>query len=172
MNDERVRVVVVCMGNICRSPMGEAVLRDRVASAGLGDRVSVESAGTGGWHVGDGADPRARAALERRGYALAHAARQFDPAWFDDADLVLAMDADNRAGLLRMAPDSEAARRVRLMRSFDPRLAGLPDEHPGLEVPDPYYGGADGFDDVLDMLEASADGVVAHLGTLLGPERR
>jgi protein-tyrosine phosphatase len=164
--DGRLRVIVVCLGNICRSPIGEAVLRDRVRTAGLGDRVDVESAGTGGWHVGDPADPRGQAALARAGYVLQHRARRFDPDWYDDADLVLAMDSENRAALLRMAPDTDAARRVRMMRAFDPRLAGRSDDDPLLDVPDPYYGGPDGFDAVVGMLEAAADGVVTHLATL------
>lgn len=166
--DGRLRVIVVCLGNICRSPIGEAVLRDRVTRAGLGERVVVESAGTGGWHVGDPADPRSQAALARAGYVLQHRARRFEAAWYDDADLILAMDSENLDALLRLAPDTDAARRVRLMRSFDPRLAARSDGDPLLDVPDPYYGGPDGFDTVLRMLEAAADGVVDHLAAQSG----
>lgn len=156
------------MGNICRSPMGEAVLRARLDEAGLSHAVEVDSAGTGGWHVGDDADPRARRTLARHGYPLDHTARQFDAAWFDDRDLVVAMDADNHRRLVRLAPDDGARDRVRMMRSFDPALAHLTPGQPELDVPDPYYGGDSGFDDVLAMLEAAADGVVAHVRSVLG----
>lgn len=162
--DVPYRITAVCLGNICRSPMAEAVLRARLAAAGLDRVTEVDSAGTGGWHVGEDADPRARAALRRRGYPLAHAARRFDPAWFATSDLILAMDAENHRTLLRLAPDEEARERIRFMRAFDPAAT---DGGRDLDVPDPYYGGDDGFDDVLDLLEAAADGVVAHVRTQL-----
>ena len=155
-------VVAVCLGNICRSPIAEAVLRARFAEAGLDD-VEVVSAGTGGWHVGEDADPRTRAVLARRGYPLAHRAQRFDPAWFDRADLVLAMDDANLEALRRVAPDDAARSRVRLLRSFDPALAGLAESDPRTWVDDPYYGGPEGFDDAVDAVEAAADGVVAAL---------
>jgi len=151
------RVITVCLGNICRSPMAAAVLRQRLARAGLSDAVEVTSAGTGGWHVGDVADRRARAALRAAGYDEAHTAQQFDPAWFDDLDLILAMDADNVRTLRRMAPDEPTRGRIRLLRSFDP-TAG-----PDAEVPDPYYGGDAGFVEALAMIERACAGVVAHI---------
>ena len=155
-------VVTVCLGNICRSPIAEAVLRAALADAGVDD-VEVKSAGTGSWHVGDDADPRTRAVLARRGYSLAHRARAFDPAWFPSAELVLAMDGANLTALRRLAPDNEARGRVRLLRSFDPALAGLPDDDERLWVDDPYYGGDDGFDRTLDDVLAAVTGVVAFL---------
>jgi protein-tyrosine phosphatase len=146
------------MGNICRSPIAEAVLRAEFARAGLGDRVDVDSAGTGGWHVGEDADPRAQAVLRRRGYPLNHAARQFDPAWFASRDLILALDESNLRALRRLAPDRDAARRLNLLRSYDPKA-----DDGDLDVPDPYYGGHDGFERVLTLIEAAAAGVIAHV---------
>jgi protein-tyrosine phosphatase len=158
---EPLRVVVVCLGNICRSPMGEAVLRRQVEAAGLDGRVLVESAGTGSWHVGGPADERAAATLARNGYPTAHTARQFDAADFARFDLVLAADRSNLHDLLDLARRADdpraAAAKVHLLRSFDP------DAPEGAEVPDPYYGGERGFDDVLDMLESAAHGVVEDL---------
>jgi protein-tyrosine phosphatase len=123
---------------------------------GLEDRVVVESAGTGDWHVGADADPRALAALRRAGYDLRHAARQFDRAWFADRDLVVALDADNLADLQALAPDPATAGRIRLVRSYDPAL----DPGTDLDVPDPYYGGDAGFDRVLHMLETACRGLI------------
>ena len=160
------RVVLVCLGNICRSPMAEAVLRDRVEAAGLADRVSVESAGTAGYHVGSGADPRARTALAARGYdGSAHRARQFGPDWFERADLVLALDEANLADLATLDRTAQRTGSLRLLRSYDPDAARGGD----LEVPDPYYGGDEGFDHVLDLVERAADGLVAELAAALGP---
>ncbi|HEU4491648.1 MAG TPA: low molecular weight protein-tyrosine-phosphatase [Jiangellales bacterium] len=159
------RVVLVCLGNICRSPMAEAVLRDRVAAAGLADRVSVESAGTAGYHVGSGADPRALAALRARGYdGTEHRARRFGSDWFGRADLVLALDDDNLATLAALASGAAARRHLRMFRSYDPAAVREGD----LEVPDPYYGGADGFEHVLDLVERAADGLVAELTRTVG----
>lgn len=169
---ERFRVTAVCLGNICRSPMTEAVLASYVEDAGLSDRVVVDSAGTGSWHVGDAADERALATLRSAGYDLDHAARQFHRDWFTPGhaaygDLVLAMDSSNYADLMAMAPDATAAQRVRMLRSFDPAMARIPDGDPELDVPDPYYGRADGFAPVLRMIEAAAAGLVVALPALL-----
>jgi protein-tyrosine phosphatase len=163
------RVCFVCSGNICRSPMAEAVLRRMVAEAGLADRVAVSSAGTGGWHVGDAADPRAVTALGRRGYALQHQARQWQPVDFADADMVVALDGGHYRQLVRMAPDPGERAKVRRLRSFDP--AGGDD----LDVPDPYYGGAGGFEQVLDLVEAGCAGILDEIRSALeppGPPRR
>ncbi len=152
------RITCVCLGNICRSPMAEAVLRQRLESAGLAHDVVVDSAGTGGLHAGDDADPRARATLTAAGYDLSHSARRFEPGWLESSHLILAMDTDNYDALLELAERHDMpADHIRLLRSFDPAAA------PGAEVPDPYYGGADGFDDVLAMIERAADGVLAHV---------
>jgi protein-tyrosine phosphatase len=150
------RVIFVCMGNICRSPMAELVFRQQLAQAGLADLVLVDSAGTGDWHVGDPADRRARAALERRGYPTDHAAKQFEPAWFAERELVIALDRDNLRELKRLAPTREDAESVRLLREFDAAAESV-------DVPDPYYGDAAGFDDVLDQIELSCAGLLQHL---------
>ncbi|MGW7380275.1 low molecular weight protein-tyrosine-phosphatase [Streptomyces sp. NPDC054794] len=149
------RVCFVCTGNICRSPMAESVLRARVAEAGLEDLVEVDSAGTGGWHEGDGADPRTVAVLEEHGYSGDHTARQFQASWFAGRDLVVALDSGHLKALRRLAPTEEDARKVRLLRSYDPTAAD------DLDVPDPYYGGLDGFQECLEMVEAASEGLLA-----------
>lgn len=146
-----IRVVFVCTGNICRSPTAEAVLRQRVHEAGLDDAIEVGSAGTGGWHVGDDADPRSLRALRARGYDLTHRARHFRPSWFEDYDVIVALDTEHLSALRAMRPDSD----VRRLRDWDPEGAG--------DVPDPYYGDRDGFEEVLDMVERSCAGLLEEL---------
>jgi protein-tyrosine phosphatase len=157
------RITVVCLGNICRSPIGEAVLRARLVDAGLADRVLVDSAGTGDWHLGHPADPRALATLDAHGYPHDHVARQISPDWMDGIDLMLAMDEANYRDLRAMMGGSGQSPELRMMRSFDPALAHLPEPDPALSVPDPYYGGPEGFDEVLRMIEQAADGIVDGL---------
>lgn len=128
-----------------------------VETAGLGDHILIESAGTGGWHVGGGPDPRAAAEARRRGVPMPHSAQKFTARDFARFDLILAMDHENRADLLAIAPDADAAAKVRLLRSYD---ATAP---PDAEVPDPYYGGPDGFADVFDMVELACRGLLATL---------
>jgi protein-tyrosine phosphatase len=163
----RYRICFVCSGNICRSPTAEIVTRRLVAEAGLGDLVAVDSAGTGDWHVGDDADPRALRALAARGYDTSgHCARQFQPADFAERDLVVALDRGHYRALRALAPTAADAAKVRLLRSFDPAVAG------DLEVPDPYYGGADGFTHVLDLVEAACRGLLAEIRPELGAPAR
>src|SRR3954471_15158180 len=145
-----MRVLFVCMGNICRSPTAEGVLRRLVRDEGLSDQVEIDSAGTGGWHVGSPPDERATEAARRRGIELAGAARQFEPEDFERFDLILAMDRENLAELRALAPDDEARGKVRLL---------LGDR----DVPDPYYGGERGFEDVLDLVEAGCRDLLAEL---------
>jgi protein-tyrosine phosphatase len=158
----RYSVALVCLGNICRSPMADVVLQQRLADAGLDDRVTVASSGTGDWHVGHPMDRRAAATLAAAGYdPTRHRAQQFAGSWLDEHDLVLAMDAQNlqdvRAGA-EVDPD-----RVRLYRDFDPVV-------PGGDVPDPYYGGDSGFEEVLDMVERTSAALVSALAALLDRE--
>ncbi len=134
-------------------------MRHRLRERGLADRVVVESAGTSDWHVGDAADRRAAEEARGRGITMDGCARQFTPADFARYDLVLAMDHSNRADLLAIAPGEEAAARVRLLREFDPAAADAGD----LAVPDPYFGGPDGFVHVFDLVDAACQGLIDHL---------
>ncbi|MFJ8823811.1 low molecular weight protein-tyrosine-phosphatase [Streptomyces sp. NPDC102467] len=149
------RVCFVCTGNICRSPMAEHVFRARLEEAGLSGAVETDSAGTDGWHEGDGADPRTVHVLRQGGYTADHTARQFRHDWFDHLDLVVALDAGHLRTLRRMAPTPQDAEKVRLLRSYDP--AALGDDK---DVPDPYYGDMDGFEECLRLVEAAADGLL------------
>jgi protein-tyrosine phosphatase len=150
------RVLFVCTGNICRSPTAEGVFRKLVADAGLADLVTADSAGTHGYHVGEAPDARAQAHAKRRGYDLSRLrARRFTREDFNAFDLILAMDREHHALLGRLAPPA-TGQKLRLMLEFA-RRAGVE------EVPDPYYGGPDGFELVLDLIEDAAAGLLDHL---------
>lgn len=151
-----VEICFVCLGNICRSPTGEAVMRHLVREAGLEDQVHVDSAGTAGYHTGELPDPRARAAGARRGLDVGGRARQFKRADFDRFDYVLAMDRANYDDLLELAGERNAGK-LHLLRSFDPTAPR------GAAVPDPYYGGDDGFDDVIDMCFSACRALLARI---------
>ena len=151
-----VRVLMVCMGNICRSPTAQGVLTQRVADAGLGDRIVVDSAGTHDYHVGRPPDERAQQHAARRGYDLsAQRARQLKAQDFDDFDLVLVMDDANQHAARALCPPGQR-HKLRRLTDFCTR-------HRASEVPDPYYGGAAGFEAVLDLVEDACDGVLAAL---------
>jgi protein-tyrosine phosphatase len=153
-----MKILFVCMGNICRSPTAEGVMRSLVREAGLEDEFEIDSAGTGGWHAGDPPDAR------RRGITLAGEARRVTREDFERYDLLLAADRENLAELRALAPNEESRSKVRLLREFDP---GLDPTHPApdLDVPDPYYGGPDGFEEVLDLVEAACRGLLEHART-------
>jgi protein-tyrosine phosphatase len=153
------RILFVCLGNICRSPTAEAVMRHRLAEAGLEAEVEIESAGTGGWHVGHPPDERSIAAAKRRGIALDGAARRVTPEDFDRFDLLIAMDHQNRDDLRALARRPEDEAKVRLLREYDPLAVEAGD----LAVPDPYYGEGDGFEHVLDVVERACDGLIGSL---------
>lgn len=144
-------IVFVCSGNVCRSPMAAAVLRTHLRREGLDGRVRVTSSGIGSWHVGEPADPRTAETLRAAGYPTEHVAAQIGPADLA-ADLLVALDSGHAAALRRQVHDPG---RVRLLRSFDPNADGNPD------VPDPYFGGENGFDEVLDMIHAAVPGLLA-----------
>jgi len=166
------RITVVCLGNICRSPIGEAVLRERIGRAGLADVVLVDSAGTGDWHLGHDADPRSRRVLSAHGYLLSHRARQIDASWLSSIDLLLAMDSANHAdlaALVALAPGRTPL--LRMLRSFDPTLASLAAGDPALDVPDPYYSDEGAYLEVLQMIEPACDGLVAGLPALIDERR-
>ncbi|MCK6412047.1 MAG: low molecular weight phosphotyrosine protein phosphatase [Azonexus sp.] len=155
------RVLLVCMGNICRSPTAEGVLRRYIVNQGLGDKVEVDSAGTHGYHVGEAPDSRTQRAARARGYNLSQLrARKVAPQDLDYFDLILAMDKSNLDNLRRMATPEQRERIALFMdyaRNFD-------DE----EVPDPYYGLGHGFDLVLDMVEDASEGLVDHFRKVTG----
>jgi protein-tyrosine phosphatase len=157
------RICVVCLGNICRSPTGEVLLREEIEKVGLTGKVVVDSAGIGDWHLGEPMHPGARAELARRGLEdSGHQARQIEASWLADYDLLLAMDSRNLASLRRMAgDDAEMAGRIQLMRSFDPE-AEL-----GAEVPDPYEGSQEEFVKVFNLVAPAARGVARQLSEQL-----
>lgn len=151
-----MRVLFVCLGNICRSPTAEAVFRAVVARDAPDLVVEIDSAGTGGYHIGDPPDPRSQEAASRRGYDLASIrARRIESQDFERFDLILAMDRENLATLKERAPRAARAQ-LRLFLEF------IPDTDT-VEVPDPYYGGPNGFEHVLDLVEAASDSLVRHL---------
>lgn len=152
----KVRLCFVCLGNICRSPTAEGVMLHLLRQAGLDAVVAVDSAGTAGYHVGNPPDPRTVAAAARRGIALPSLARQFRVIDFARFDYVLALDADNLTELRALAPNPDALAKLHLLRSFEPGAAAL-------DVPDPYYGGAQGFETVLDQCEAACAGLLREL---------
>jgi protein-tyrosine phosphatase len=153
-----VRLLFVCMGNICRSPTAEAIMRGLLREQGLEGAVEVDSAGVGDWHAGEPPDARATEAARARGITLAGAARMIAPRDFEDYDLILAADRSNLRDLRAVAPP-EARARMHLLREFDPEAKGAPD----LDVPDPYYGGPDGFERVLDLVDAACRGLLDEL---------
>lgn len=150
------RILFVCLGNICRSPAAEGVMRSVVAKAGLAGQVEISSAGTIGYHVGARPDHRMRAAATARGYALESRARQFAPADFEDQDLIVTMDEENRSAVLGQA--HEAAHKAKVWP-----FCKFCRHHAQTEVPDPYYGGPEGFERVLDLLEDGCHGLLDHL---------
>ncbi len=156
------RVCFVCLGNICRSPTAEAIMQHRLGFEDMGVHVEVESAGTGSWHVGHPPDQRARDEAVRRGVPMAGTARQFQADDFARFDMVLAMDSDNAAALRELAPDDAARAKVHLLREWDPQAGG------DLDVPDPYFGGQDGFADVFDMVDRSVISLIGHIATSHG----
>jgi protein-tyrosine phosphatase len=146
-------IAFVCSGNICRSPMAALVFGEQVRRAGLADRIRVTSAGIGPWHAGEPADARARHVLAGRGYPTDHVATQVSRDHLA-ADLLLAMDGGHETALRRLVGDQD---RVRMFRSFDPAAGN------DLDVPDPYYGGPEGFVDLLAMIEAATPGLLASI---------
>ena len=155
---------MVCTGNICRSPMAEAILRAAVADSDLAGRVLVDSAGMHGYHLGEEADRRARAALTEAGSSLQHRARRFQPEWFAERDLILAMDGGHVEELMELARRTGARTdHVREFRDFDPLGPG--------DVPDPYYGTMVQFREVREMLERSMPALLERLRELAGNDR-
>jgi protein-tyrosine phosphatase len=159
------RLLFVCLGNICRSPTAEGVMRALIEREGLARRVKVDSAGTGAWHVGSAPDERATAAARTRGIGLEGCARQVRPQDFEEFDLIIAMDRSNLRELQALARTDSERERVRLLREFDPASERGPDGQPvgDLDVPDPYYGSPGGFEEVLDLVQAACEGLLAQI---------
>jgi protein-tyrosine phosphatase len=155
MRRDPFRVLFVCLGNICRSPAAEGVMRHLIREEGASEMLDVDSAGTADWHTGKLADPRMRAAASARGLDLVHRARQVRAADLEDFDLVLVMDRENLRNVLALDPAGAFLGKVRLFCDF---CTG----HTEQEVPDPYYGGPEGFEHVLDLLQDGCRGVLQH----------
>jgi protein-tyrosine phosphatase len=159
------RVMTVCTGNICRSPIAEVVLRDRFDAAGLGERVVVDSGGTSSEELGNPIDPRAARVLQQAGYAVPRrTAHQVSPRDIGERDLLLAMTAQHARRLRTQAPSEDDAAKVRMYRSFDPSAPSLETvSESELDVEDPWYGGPDDFLATLEQVEAAADAIVEHV---------
>jgi protein-tyrosine phosphatase len=157
-----MRILFVCLGNICRSPTAEVVFRDVALREAPDLALQVDSAGTAAYHIGQAPDPRTRAAALRRGYDLSPLrARVVEPPDFEHFDLILAMDRENLSDLQRRAPQSARAR-VRLFLEFAPELGTT-------DVPDPYYGGSNGFEEVLDLVETASRGLLRYVREQMPP---
>jgi protein-tyrosine phosphatase len=156
MKDDRIGVLFVCLGNICRSPLAEGVFRDLVEEAGLADRFRIDSAGTSGYHDGEGPDPRTVEVARARGVVLDHVSRRVRPIDFEIFEYIIAMDGDNLRKLQRLDLEAQGEAEIALLRSFE---EGDGDLH----VPDPYFGGPRGFEDVHDMVERACRGLLAHI---------
>jgi protein-tyrosine phosphatase len=160
---ERIRVLFVCLGNICRSPLAEGVFLHLAQGAGVADRFEVDSAGTGDWHVGERPDPRAEAVARKYGVELPSVARQVTATDFERFDYIVAMDRENLWNLERLARERRGGpprAKIHLLREDDPDREAGDDRH---DVPDPYYGGASGFDQVYQMVHRSAEALLRRL---------
>ncbi len=152
-----ISVLMVCLGNICRSPMAEGVFRHILREEGLQERIRVDSAGTGSWHVGEAPDLRSVRTAAARGVELSGNARRVRPEDFRSFDYIVAMDLENLESLERFRDGVGGEASLYLLREFDPEGG------PGAEVPDPYYGGPRGFEEVFDMVQRSCRGLLAHI---------
>jgi len=152
----KIRILFVCLGNICRSPMAEGAFRHLVEERGAADGFEIDSAGTGAWHVGEPPDARAASTALLRGVDISGlSARKVTAQDFERFDYILAMDMENHMNLMRMAPAAHK-RKVKLFLEYAP-------DQPEQEVPDPYYGGQNGFEHVLDLVESASHGLLAQL---------
>lgn len=158
MKQDKIRLLFVCMGNICRSPSAEAVMKKVVEDAGLQDRIEIDSAGTIGYHAGEPADSRMRAHASRRGYRLDSISRRVETEDFYNFDMMIGMDDHNMSELKRKAPDWDSVQKIHKMTDFSTN-------HLHDHVPDPYYGGDSGFELVLDILEDCCEGLLDYLKT-------
>lgn len=155
---KKVRVLFVCLGNICRSPLGAAIMKRKVKEQGLEDRVEVDSCGTSNYHIGDNADPRTIANASKHGVPIDHCARQLTRQDLAEFDFIFAMDKSNYENILRLSNGDDQSGRVKLMRQFDPVRGGS-------EVPDPYHGNERDFQEVFDILDRSIENFLVYLKT-------
>jgi len=153
---EPFKLLFVCMGNICRSPAADGIMHHLVKAEGLADRIHIDSAGTGGWHAGDAADPRMRKHAKLRGYSLGSIARQVRERDFEDFDLILVMDQQNLREIRPFNPDGKLMHKVKMFCDFA-------EDREESEVPDPYYGGDAGFEQVLDIVENGCEHLLQHV---------
>jgi len=153
---KKVKVLFVCLGNICRSPLGAAILKKKVADQGLMEVVEVDSCGTSNYHIGDNADPRTIANAKKHGVPMDHCARQLAAGDLELFDFIFAMDKSNFQNILRVANGTNVSSKIRMMREFDPHGKGG-------EVPDPYHGGEEQFQEVFDILDRSTDHFLKYL---------
>ncbi len=151
-----MKVLFVCLGNICRSPSAEAVVQAKLNKYKLDKEIEVDSAGTSGYHEGDSADSRMISHAIKRGYKLTSIARQITPKDFDEFDMIVAMDASNFQNLMSMAKNPTQKNKIVMMTDFS-------EKYDGEDVPDPYYGGSMGFERVLDILEDCAEGLIEEI---------
>lgn len=154
---EPISILFVCLGNICRSPLAEAVFRNVVTEANLASRFHIDSAGTSGYHDGEGPDERTTSVAAGRGVTVEGVSRRITGADLERFDYVVVMDRENRRAVERLVAASDSSPAVHLFREFDP------DARADLDVPDPYFGGPGGFEEVHDLVERSARGLLAHL---------
>ncbi|MBR2154853.1 MAG: low molecular weight phosphotyrosine protein phosphatase [Bacteroidaceae bacterium] len=154
--EKKTSILFVCLGNICRSPMAEAIMQKRVEEAGVRNLFHIDSAGLISYHEGEGADPRMKSHAFRHGYRLTHISRPVRPSDFDDFDLIIGMDDSNYDKLRRLAPTLEAEAKVQRMTDYCT-------QHVIDHVPDPYYGGAQGFENVIEILEDACAGLLTSL---------
>lgn len=154
---ENRRILFVCLGNIIRSPLAEHLFMHLAEQSGLGEKYIADSAGIGGWHVGEGPDPRMRSVAASYGFHYQHTARQFQRLDFNRFDLIFCMDHENREDLLALARNDADRAKIHLLRTFDPQAGG------NTEIPDPYYDHLDGFQKVYQIIERSCKGLLQAL---------
>jgi protein-tyrosine phosphatase len=152
---KRINVLFVCLGNICRSPLAEAIFKHKVKQKGWSDLIYADSCGTSNYHIGGNPDPRTIANATKNGIVIDHCGRQFSAADFESFDYILAMDSSNYRNIMRLENSSKFGKKVQMMRAFDPNGDG--------DVPDPYYGGERGFQDVFDILDRSLENFLITL---------